>query len=330
MYIDTTINDYNAAMWLAFYGEETYEQNSFAFLFAADVVQYNAWLDATVSTLYPSQVAHYYDCKLDMPNQPEYHHFPCQEALNPDESVYCEYCHAIICGLEDDYEQTVFVTYDVFNTRFPGKYDEDGYFKRGYLPYRFNYSDLFTTAEWYVKEEPEEEDESYDEYEDEYEDDEYDTGVGNYYSYNNGNIVDPDHFSEVDNGWLAPNGTFYYVTDYNRHGTAHWECARLLGFDGSDPVHSAEQAGYIHISRYYSATYRFHFIPDRPTKAQKEVAAMYASAMGIPLPESLEYDDPCALDDESHEVKTYVRWTRIEESTLPRNIRDQFYPLSGD
>jgi len=332
MYADNKYSRFVYDNWYAFYGDEQHFQNSFTSLLMADDSATQAdvqeWISAIGVTISVYSVAHYYDAPVDYAKQPEYHHYPCRDHLaDPAGETWCSYCTALEGGFRNGRTVGSFVTFEQFNSRFPVTYHEDGEYRE--LPFRFDYTDLLTSASYYQVEEEEEEYDYDDESEEEYEDEDYDSGTGNYYGYNNADVVNPDHFAEVDNGWIAPNGTFYYVTDYNRHNEAHWECARILGFDGYDPVHSAEQACYIHVSRYYSATYRFHFIPDRPTRAQRETAALYASAMGIPLPDELVDHDELVVE-ENKAVAVYTYWTRVEDSVMPRALRDRFYPLSGD
>lgn len=353
MYRDTSIAEYHAANRFVTSYEESgrveYQQlnviEGTVWSDATDrAVELRLWGKATQSTISFYGIAHYYDCKIDMPSQPLYHRYHCGDSE-------CMYCSVIYEAMEiapnrinwpsyNTYVLSDFISYE----RYVEKYNltdatDDSV-------YDVSISDLLAVNDRQEEEEEEEEEEYDDEssYDDDYDsyddadDDAYDRTY-NTYGYTMGQIVKERHFGGVGNGWIAPNGTFYYVPDYNNHGCGHWDTAKdKLGFVRDpnssyyDPVDMAEQAGYIHLSSYYSTTHRFHFIPNRPTDAQKAVAFAYCEANGIPLPDALVPDDEESFTEESEEftIKVYTHWSRVEESTMPRAMRDRFYPLSGD
>lgn len=317
---DTLLSTQND-MWSGYHGDQEYDQ----LWIQAMESDYQGWIDATVQTVYGTSadynqfgdpvIAFYHDCTYDPVVEYEFHHFHCG---NGD----CVYCELVSEGIKY-YDRDRFITYDRYIQRWAG--DDDVI---------LGYSDLFTWNDPINQETDEsDDDESYEEEESYDDDDDYDNSHAyNRYGYNMGESVRVAHFDSVANGWIAPNGTFYYVPDYRNHGCGHWETARHLGFRSDDPVHEMESAGYIHLSSYYSTTYRFHFIPNRPTDEQKNIAQLYCEANDLPLPDELMPDDSAPMFDESEEftVKVFTYWTRVEDSTLPRAIRDQFYKLSGD
>lgn len=336
MYINTTIN--TSAPWFAYYGDESYKQtdliNGMPDFTAVDRMELReTWQPALRSTIPGFAVAHYYDAVINYDSEPEYHHYRCND---PDGCDYCDRVEsALTFGMYDLYEIVSFQTYSEKYTLI--KHD-DGTFTRQDMPDYF--PDSFMLADASIWQETEEDDNMYHDhdgdYDNDYDEDEDDNDrrPSNYHGYERADIVNPDHFAHVENGWIAPNGTFYYVTDYARHGEAHYETARALGYTRTrngrhDPVEAIEEAGFIHVSRYYDNSKRFYSIPSRPTKAQKKVATLYAELTDTFLPDSLREEDEIIESDE-RVVIPFVYWQRVQESTMPRSIRDMFYPLSGD
>lgn len=328
MYRNHSILDFDqATMGVQFHGSTEYAQESILGLPIEayhDQAHYDGWILAAQSTLSLSEIAHYYDCKIDYANEPEYHHFPCNDPRG------CDYCDLVRQALADHADIGDLVSFARFEERFPlSSNDDQTEYYRETLPSYFTGLDLrYWRSYW---QDPIEDDD-YEDEDDDYSEDAEESHAYNQYGYSMADHVEPQHFDGVANGWIAPNGTFYYVPDYRNHGCGHWETAKALGFGSAyDPVNGAEQAGYIHLSSYWSYTHRFHYVPNRPTREQKEIAQLYCAANGIPLPESLAPDDePILPDDEPFTVKTFTFWNRVEDSTLPRKVRDLFYPLSGD
>lgn len=351
----TTMSQSQSKSWHGQYGNQDYDQLSMLTMddsWYNDAENWDGWISATNGTIYDvSQMAFYHDVEPKYDEEPDCHFYPCKD---PD----CEYCYHIGDALSTkisawyesrgNYTLDMLVSYETFTAKYPLIHDEtDDTWSRNVPDWLSAYYMQADSSLWMQEEDEEdEEDTSYEEDEDEEEDhdhyeeeEDYDRAY-NRYHYEKADVVDPDHFDSVFNGWLAPNGTFYYVPDYNNHGVAHWETARTLGFNKVilangkeyiDPVEAAERAGYIHISYYYDHTHRFHFVPTRPTKAQKETARLYADANDIPLPESLEDDDTYVEDtDQEPVIKSYTFWQRVAESCMSRSMRDRFYPLSGD
>ncbi len=236
----------------------------------------------------------------DMGNEPEFHHYHCGDAE-------CDYCCIAERGMRwYDYELSDYMTFEQFNTMFPIELStENGelVWNRFGIPLQpagllaYNYCEPI-----------DEEDEDY-----------YDDGTSA------GTEVDPEEFEFTQEGWLAPDGTFYYVPDE----VGHEGTAKILLY-GEGPYNCycdvLEDRGWIHITDYYGPE-RFQYVPPRPTKAQIETANLFAEAHGIEVPESLRYQ---VTFTETLEIKPFIRWHRIEESCKPRSFRDRFYPLSGD
>jgi hypothetical protein len=321
MYLNLSINTFwNRHMFSQVDGAEFKQLNLLTMpngQLTDDIAWRQMWSRASQATISFYSIAHYYDAKIDYENEPEYHHFHCG---NPD----CVYCELITNAKDNGHYESEFISYARFVEKWPSESDAE-----------LDYQDLYTFRDRDEEESDEDEDESsydedYDSYDEDYDEDE----SNNYHGYRQADKVADEHFAEVDNGWIAPNGTFYYVPDYQRHnGNSHWETAIKLGFGqasyGFDPVTAAEEAGWIHVSRYYNDRQRFHFVPRNPTVAQKDTAMVYAQATGTRLPDSLK-QEMGIKEKTDHRIDTFIFWKRLEDSCMPRSFRDRFYPLSGD
>lgn len=145
--------------------------------------------------------------------------------------------------------------------------------------------------------------------------------------YRMGEIVNWDDLQSVTEGWLAPNGIWYYVPCYRRHGVGHHETAIHLGFTGT---HDCEQAGYIHVSSYYDYRNFFKYIPDRPTKSQKETVNLFCKLHGQRVPIECQYDDFSDTDAlctevTSRSVIAFIGKTRL----FVDNVLGEYFGLSS-
>lgn len=275
---------------------------------------YEFWGKYPLVSMWYEYTVNYYDATRDhltLSEEPQYHHYHCG-----DED--CAYCELVSKGISPDrymYSgETLadFMTFEQFNAQHPIYFEEvDG----EQVWYRRNCPTSWSQLKSYCYYGPYGEDKHDDRPE-----------PGNYYGYSAGDIVYPKHFHEVDNGWLAPSGTFYYVPDYDRHSFAHHGTARLLGFSGCEDI---EAKGYIHISSYYSQSMRFYAVPAKPTKAQIDIANQYAEATNTLLPDTLKYKEEVVFT-QAPTIVPFTYWQRVEDSCKPRSFRDRFYPLSGD
>jgi hypothetical protein len=99
--------------------------------------------------------------------------------------------------------------------------------------------------------------------------------------------------------------------------------AHKLGFSSVD---SCENAGYIHVSVYWSRIDRFVHIPTNPSHAQIDTIRAYCEANNLRLPKCAVYK---IVETSDH---TIVPMQNLSPAWLkmPRIMRDQFYRLSGD
>lgn len=327
----TTIYDTQRNMYWGFHGAEMLDQLSFAEM----TPWYDGWSNAKRGTIYDTDRMAFYaaDCvEVNYDLEPEVHHYPCKDAD-------CEYCRHIGLGLmtrnnawdydakPQYYKLHEFVSFATFVEKYPLIHDhEDDTYSRD-LPASFDCTDLLKIY-WTYPQDEEDEEEEYDQDEEDYEytyDDDY--SEGNPHGYAMADEVDPRHYANVDNAWIAPDGTLYYVPDFRRHGTAHYETACSLGFDGTD---DCERHGYIHVSSYYSRSNRFHYWPNNPTVDQKATAMAYAEATETNIPDALVLQTEDEPIKDAADIAVYTFWKRVEESCMPRSQRDRFYPLSGD
>ncbi len=154
-------------------------------------------------------------------------------------------------------------------------------------------------------------------YDNEYAEEEYERGEINGHEYSLGDIVDVKDYADLPHCWIDLEGNARYV-GYCKHETT----ARKLGFTGVD---QAERSGWIHVSSYWSRFRRFHYVPDRPTRAQLFTMWAYADATGTEYHSTLK-EFVGKLKEDAIKPMTY----EVTQSCLPRKMRDIWYPLSGD
>jgi len=234
MYADQTLSQHIYDNWFARYGaDEVYYQSSFAALL--DDTQ--EWLSASFATIPATAIAHYYDCKIDYANQPEYHHYPCADQMGED--THCDYCQEYEYGLVAHERQYAlhhvkedFVSFEQFNLRFPMELTGERE-----LPAMFDYQDLLLSADHYRVEDDSDSSDSYssdDSSEDSYNDDNDDYAhTGNtYMPYEYDYYGNPTYVGiDTDSYTYGFDSSLYEKTPRDNHMLRHinWRNLRVIG-----------------------------------------------------------------------------------------------------